>query len=201
MEDSLVHGYLACVSYMDAQVGKLLTTLEKKGVADRTIVVLLGDHGYKFGDFGSWCKDTHYDLDTHVPLIIHHPDLPAARTKSITELIDVYPTLVAATETKTAQDLSGISLLPLFDNPEKSLKKAAFSQRPRKKDKVYGYSVRTDDFRLVKWVDYAVPEKTVNLELYDYRNDPMELVNVANQMEYKVVQATLLEELQGTIER
>ena len=178
-----MHGYFACVSYMDAQVGKLLAKLDDLGVTENTIVVLFGDHGYKFGDFGNWCKDTHFDFDTRVPLTIHHPDKTGGHTRSIAELIDLYPTLVEATGiTEPPDHLSGISQMSLFDHPERSLKTAAFSQRPRKK--VYGYSVRTKDLRMVKWVSRSKPDSVVSLELYDYSKHPVEQENVAYKDEY-----------------
>ncbi len=181
--DTLLHGYFACVSYMDAQVGKLLAKLDELGVTENTIVVLFGDHGYKFGDFDNWCKDTHFDFDTRVPLIIHHPDKTGGHTQSIAELIDLYPTLVEAAGVAEPPDhLSGISQMSLFDHPEQSLKTAAFSQRPRKK--VYGYSVRTKDLRMVKWVSRSMQDSVVSLELYDYSKHPVEQENVAYKDEY-----------------
>ncbi|MBV6647310.1 MAG: sulfatase-like hydrolase/transferase, partial [Cyclobacteriaceae bacterium] len=188
--DTLLHGYYACISYMDAQVGKLLTALEEKGLKDNTIVVLFGDHGFKLGDFNDWCKDTHYELDTRVPLILHHPDKPAGRTSSITELIDLYPTLIeAAGVKKNSQSLSGTDLTPLFDKTNQKLKKAAFSQRPRKK--VVGFSVRTENYRLVKWISKTNRDSTVAMELYDYTKSPIELKNVADDDDYLHIQEEL----------
>lgn len=168
LQDTLVHGYCACISYMDAQIGRLMRKLEELEVADKTIVVVFGDHGYKLGDFNDWCKNTHYELDTRVPLIIHHPLRNGGKTKSISELVDVYPTLVEANGfTEIPHEFAGISLMPLFSQPELELKQAAFSERPR--DDYFGYSVRTKDFRLIKWVDKKNPEN-IHLELYKYND-------------------------------
>lgn len=196
LSDTLVHGYYACISYMDAQVGRLLEALEMKGVADNTIVMLYGDHGYKLGDMGDWCKNTHYELDTRVPLMIHLPGRPPGRTRSLTELIDLYPTLLAATGVGEAPpNLSGTSLLPLFEDPEQELKPAAFTIRPR--SEVEGYSVRTRDCRLVRWTSREFPDSVVFLEFYDYTQSPVEQVNRAYDSAYRHQVEAHLELLQG----
>lgn len=198
MGDTLFHGYYACVSYMDAQVGKLLDKLEEKKLSENTIVVLFGDHGYKLGDFNEWCKDTHYELDLRVPLIIHHPDKPSSRTQSMTELIDVYPTLVSGAGLDLPnQALSGTNLMPLFDDSDTHLKSFSFAQRPRKK--IYGYSVRSENHRLVKWVSKNNPDSLVSLELYDYNQSPIEVENVANRQETKAIQNELMQTLKEEI--
>lgn len=189
MGDSLFHGYYACVSYTDAQVGKLLAMLRELGYGENTIVVLLGDHGFKLGDFNDWAKNTHFELDTRVPLILHHPDFPAGRTSSTTELIDLYPTLVSgAGLPDPSHALSGSDLMPLFADPASPLKTAAFSQRPR--GKWEGYSVRTDDFRLVKWIRKDDPTNTF-IELYDYRDSAIERKNLAGIPAYRSTQKQL----------
>ncbi len=193
LADTLVHGYYACVSYMDAQVGRLMDRLEEKQLMENTIIVLLGDHGYMLGEMDEWCKNTHYELSSRVPLIIQHPDKPTGRTSSITELIDVYPTLVAAAELPEPenQSFSGINLMPLFDNPNQMLKNAAFGQRPRRK--VEGFTVRTDRYRLVKWIDKKDPDSTWVVELYDYEKSPIEKTNLADDPAYQEKKAELLE--------
>ena len=189
--DTLVHGYFACISYMDAQVGRILSELERLGKTESTIVVLFGDHGYKLGEYGDWCKNTHYDYDTRVPLILHHPDKAGQRTSSLAELVDVYPTLIEAAGFKDGPaQLTGKSLMPLFENPELQIKEAAFAQRPRKR--VYGYSVRTANHKLIKWVDREDPDSVAYLELYDLTHGRVEEQNVAHQPRYKEVQKKLL---------
>ncbi len=192
LEDTLVHGYYACISYMDVQVGRLLDKLENMDVDDNTVVVLIGDHGYKLGDFGDWCKNTHYELDTRIPLLIHMPGKTAARTSSITELIDLYPTLVEATGAgDQPPHLPGTSLLPLFENPDSSLKRGAITIRPR--EHIHGYSIRTENHRLVKWLSKENPDSIVKLELYDYSQDPLERVNLADDPAYHEVLNSHLE--------
>lgn len=169
---------------MDAQVGRLLAKLKELEVDDNTVVVLFGDHGYKLGDFGDWCKNTHYELDTRVPLLIHIPGKTAARTSSITELIDLYPTLVEATGVgDQPHHLPGKSLMPLFINPTASLKPGAITIRPR--EHVDGYSIRTENHRLVKWVSKDNPDSIVKLELYNYSYDPLERLNLADDPAYR----------------
>lgn len=184
LEDTLVHGYFACVSYMDAQVGRLLDKLKEMELDDQTVVVLFGDHGYKLGDFNDWCKNTHYELDTRIPLLIHIPGKIATRTSSITELIDLYPTLIEATGIEDQpRHLPGKSLIPLFDNPNVSLRPGAITIRPR--EHVDGYSIRTENMRLVKWVSKDNPDSIVKLEFYDYSEFPLERVNLADDPAYE----------------
>ncbi len=161
--------------------------------------MLLGDHGYMFEEMDEWCKNTHYELSSRVPLIIHHPDKPAGRTSSITELIDVYPTLVAAAELPEPenQPFSGINLMPLFDNPDQMLKNAAFGQRPRRK--VEGFTVRTNRYRLVKWVDKKNPDSTWMVELYDYGKSSIERTNVADDLAYQETKTELLQLIENEI--
>jgi arylsulfatase A-like enzyme len=171
---------------LDAQVGRLLDKLEEMDVDDHTIIVLFGDHGYKLGDFNDWCKNTHYELDTRVPLLIHIPGKTGARTGAITELIDLYPTLAEATGVGDPPGhLPGISLMPLFENPDILLKQGAITIRPRKH--LHGYSIRTENTRLVKWISKEHPDSIVKLELYDYSDDLLERVNLADDPAYQEV--------------
>ena len=189
--DTLVHGYYACISYMDAQVGKLMDKLEELGVTDNTIVILYGDHGFKLGDFNDWCKNTHFDLDNRVPLIIHHPGKAGGRTKSLAELVDIYPTLVDAAGDKLPDhELAGVSLMPIFENPETKVKEAAFSERPR--SKVTGFSMRTENHRLIKWLSKENPDSVAFLELYEYGKNNLETKNLANDPDYEDIRTELL---------
>ena len=184
MADSLVHGYFACVSYQDAQVGRLLDRLDQMGIAENTIIVLFGDHGYKLGDLDDWGKSTHFELDTRVPLMLQIPGKEAARSSSLTELVDLYPTLIEATGTGEIPDhLNGKSLMPLFENPGQQLKEGAISIRYR--SHVSGYSVRTERFRLVKWISRQNPDSLEYLELYDYSSNSLEQKNLAEYPEYR----------------
>lgn len=131
---TLKHAYLACVSYVDAQIGRMLAALEESGVSDNTIVILWSDHGYHLGDMGIWCKATNYELATRVPLMIRTPDMPAtsrgAKTDALVELVDMYPTLCDLAGLELPDHLEGHSFLPLLADPNIDWKQAAFSQFP-----------------------------------------------------------------------
>ena len=168
----LIHGYYACVSFMDAQVGKLLAELDRLNLRKDTIVILWGDHGWKLGEYSQWSKHTNFELDTHVPMIISDPDYPqGVRVNALTEFVDIYPTLAESCGLPLPESLEGASMVPLLENPRRAWKKAAFSQYPRPKN-IMGYSMRTDQFRYTEWQDKKNGEVKFR-ELYDLRNDPL----------------------------
>lgn len=168
----LIHGYYACVSYMDAQVGKLLAELDRLDLRKDTIVILWGDHGWKLGEYSQWSKHTNFELDTHVPMIIADPDHPkGVRVNALTEFVDIYPTLSELCGLPLPQGLEGTSVVPLLENPKKKWKNAAFSQYPRPKN-MMGYSMRTDRYRYTEWQDQKSGEVKFR-ELYDLKNDPL----------------------------
>ncbi|MRT91965.1 sulfatase [Ancylomarina sp. 16SWW S1-10-2] len=131
---TLKHGYLACVSYADAQIGKMIKALDDAGVRDNTIIILWGDHGWHLGDMGIWGKATNYEISTRVPLMIWTPDMPnenrGVTTKALVELVDMYPTLCELAGIEKPAHLEGQSFVPLLTNPEKEWKSAVFSQFP-----------------------------------------------------------------------
>jgi iduronate 2-sulfatase len=171
---NLRHGYYACVSYVDAQIGKLLDTLDQLGMADNTIVVLWGDHGFALGEQQRWCKGTNFELDTRVPLMIRSPQLPmpGAATESLVEVVDIYPTLAEMAGLQPPEDLSGQSLVPILKSPAAQVRDEVLSQfaRPfnQKAPEFMGYSVRTNTHRYTRWISWA-DRQTVSEELYDYR--------------------------------
>ncbi len=172
MTKELIHGYYACVSYTDAQVGKLMKELDRLDLRKDTIVIIWGDHGWKLGEYSDWCKHTNFELDTHVPMIISDPDYPKGkRVNALTEFVDIYPTLSELCGLPVAKDLEGTSVVPLMNDPKKPWKKAAFSQYPRGK-KIMGYSIRTDQYRYTEWIDVKTRE-VGDKELYDLTNDPL----------------------------
>ncbi|HCK11241.1 MAG TPA: iduronate sulfatase [Candidatus Latescibacteria bacterium] len=181
----LIHGYYACVSYIDEQIGKLIDRVKVLGLWENTAIVLWGDHGWKLGEHGLWCKHTNFELDTHSPLIVRVPGQASVGkpSDSLVEFVDIYPTLTEAAGHKQPDHLEGTSLLPLLDNPDRAWKLAAFSQYPRPKN-MMGYSMRTDRYRYTEWVDRETGEVGAR-ELYDHVNDPNENANVANRAENK----------------
>ncbi|WP_395095006.1 sulfatase-like hydrolase/transferase [Armatimonas sp.] len=195
----LRHGYYAAISYMDAQVGKVLDALKAEGLDKNTIVVLWGDHGWQLGDHGLWHKHTNFERATHAPLIISVPGMKNAgkKTVSLAEFVDIYPTLAELAGLSVPVGLDGTSLKPILDNPSASVKKVAISQYPRSADgePVMGYSVRDPRWRLTLWRSRKT-NATIATELYDEQNDPKELVNVASKPENAVIIARLTAELE-----
>ncbi|MFV1994663.1 MAG: sulfatase, partial [Verrucomicrobiales bacterium] len=180
----LKHGYYAAVSFIDACVGKLLDGLDSLGIADNTIVVLWGDHGWKLGEHGAWCKHTNFENDANAPLLLAAPGQndPGARTTALVEFVDIYPTLCELAGLEKPGHLEGSSFAPLLDDAKRPWKRAAFSQYPRRK--AMGYSMKTDDFRFTLWVDRDNHDEVLATELYDHRRDPAENENVAANPEY-----------------
>ena len=179
------HGYLANVSYLDAQIGKLLDELDRLSLADTTIVVFWSDHGYHLGEQTLWAKTSNFELDARVPLIIVLPKSRSAgtTTESLAELMDLYPTLVELCRLPKVKGLDGVSLAPVLSSPRKSVRKAALTQHPRPAyyqgaPETMGYSVRTDRFRYTEWRDWK-SGNTIARELYDHGADPDETRNVA----------------------
>ncbi|MGJ8695364.1 MAG: sulfatase [Verrucomicrobiaceae bacterium] len=131
---TLKHGYLACVSYIDAQIGRTLEELEKAGLRENTIVIVWGDHGWHLGDMGVWGKATNYEIATRVPLMIWTPDMPkgsrGVKTDALVELVDMYPTLCELAGLSQPGHLEGTSFAPLLKNPRQAWERAAFSQFP-----------------------------------------------------------------------
>lgn len=131
---ALKHAYLASVSYVDAQIGRMLAALEKAGMRDKTTIIVWGDHGWHLGDMGIWGKATNYEIATRVPLILWTPDMPkrtrGKSTDALVELVDMYPTLCDLAGLDKPAHLEGHSFAPLLDNPAQAWKQAAFSQFP-----------------------------------------------------------------------
>ncbi len=187
----LVHGYYAAVSYMDAQVGRVLDALKEQGLADDTVVILWGDHGWHLGDHGMWCKHTNYERATRAALVMSVPGQKAAGkpTDALVEFVDIYPTLAGVCGLPTPAGVEGHSFAPLLDDPKRPWKAAAFSQYPRTdKDAgpLMGYAVRTDRYRYVEWRK-RTGTGVVARELYDHTSDPGEDRNVAGDAANKAV--------------
>ncbi len=187
----LIHGYYACVSYVDALLGKIIDDLKKRDLYDNTIIVLWGDHGWKLGDFGQWCKLTNYEIDTRVPMMIRVPELAddGRRSNSLVELVDIFPSLCDLAGIPTVDVLQGDSFKPILENEQAITKVTAFSQFTRgTRDLNYGvfgkeymgYAMRTATHRYVRWVKQSNQE-TIAEELYDLSLSNMESVNIINK--------------------
>jgi iduronate 2-sulfatase len=195
---NLRHGYYAFISYMDAQVGKVLDALEKEGLADNTIIVLWGDHGWQLGDHGLWHKHTNFELATRAPLLISVPGSKTAgqQCSATVEFVDVYPTLAELCGLPNPTGLSGRSLKTFINNPSASSTKVAISQYPKKapEGQVMGYSIRNDRYRAT-FYRLRNGSQVVGTELYDEQNDPNETVSLANKPEHKELLETLAKHL------
>ena len=188
------HGYFANISYMDAQIGKVLNALEESGAAENTIIVFFADHGYHIGEHSLWGKTSDFEFDAHVPLFIRdlRPENRGRKTSALVELVDLFPTLVDLCNLPQPSKLDGVSLVPILKEPAKTVKQAAFTQHPRpayydrepsKQPKAMGYSVRTAKVRYTEWRDWVTKEVSAR-ELYLTEVDPAELKNVAGDERY-----------------
>jgi len=191
----LIHAYFACISYIDAQIGRLLTTLENTGLARNTVVMLWGDHGWHLGENGTWGKHTNLEWGTHSPLLLRVPGQPNAGvgTDGLAEFVDVYPTLAEACGLPVPEHCEGTSLMPLVGNPSRPWKSAAFSQFRKTINGIpcMGYTMRTDQFRYTEWRKRNNLADMVARELYDHRHNHDENENVADGAAY----AKIVEEL------
>ena len=202
----LRHGYYASISYVDAQIGKVLDELERHGLQENTIVVFWSDHGFHLGEHGLWAKTSNFELDAQVPLIIATPNGKGGqRTKALVELLDLYPTLVDLCDLpKPKRTLEGASLRPILESPAKKVKSAALTWHPRpaypaagKDPDAMGYSMRTARYRYTEWRDFETG-KVLATELYDHGTDPHETQNVATAEDNAEVVKKLREQLRRT---
>ncbi len=169
-----LRAYLACISFVDAQVGKVLDALKATGHDRDTIVVLVSDHGYHLGERGWWNKNTLFELTARTPMIVYTPQMKAAGQpcSRLVEFVDIYPTIAEYCGLTPPDNLAGRSFLPLLDNPDQSWKDAAFMQLVR--GPVDGRTVRTERWRYTEWDGGAE-----GVELYDHDTDPGEYHNLA----------------------
>lgn len=197
-QKELIHGYYASVSYIDAQIGRVMAELKASGLDKNTVVVLWGDHGWHLGDHNLWCKHSNFENATRVPLIITAPGYKPSEYKHPAELLDIFPTLCELTAVPTPSHLQGLSLVPALESKHNMVKPIAVSQFSRGQRE--GYSIRSDRFRLTLWMNnkyktyLPFDEKLIYAgELYDYTNDPLETLNVFDSESYAKVKAQLFQ--------
>jgi uncharacterized sulfatase len=184
-----IRAYYASVSFMDAQVGRLLDAMDRLNLWEDTIVIFISDHGWLLGEHGCWQKMHLFEESARVPMIIAAPNskAPGKSCDRVAELIDIYPTVADLCGVKLAHAVDGMSLKKQLDDPTLPFKKGAYTQVTRgapKKDGFMGYSVRTERWRYNEW---DAGKKGV--ELYDHQNDPKEHKNLANDAKYvKVIE-------------
>lgn len=180
---TLIHGYHAALSYMDAQLGKVLDELDRLNLATNTIILLWGDHGWHLGDHGWWCKHTNFEQATRIPLIVSAPGVKPAGARAanaLVETVDIYPTLVELAglpAPRVPQGIEGKSFVSVLRDPARALKEHVFHVYPR--GERIGRAVRTARHRLVEWKVPGAAADTAEVELYDYMDDPLETKNLA----------------------
>jgi len=195
-QKELIHGYMASISYIDAQLGKLLDELDRLKLTDNTVIVLWGDHGYHLGDHTLWNKHSNFEQATRIPLMFSGPGITKnVKVNTPVELIDVFPTLFDLANVKQSAQTDGKSLVTLLDTNSKNNIKTeiALSQYPRQGDKM-GYSVRTERYRYTEWHGNKYnteqpynPANIVGVELYDFVSDPLESTNHAKETKYDAI--------------
>jgi arylsulfatase A-like enzyme len=173
MVRTLVHGYYACTTYADAQIGRVLQSLDELNLRDNTVIILWGDHGWNLGEHGLWCKHCNFETSLHSPMIIAAPGFESGQSSdALTEFVDIYPTLNELAGLEQPEHLEGTSVVPLMENPRREWKEAVFSRY------YAGDSVKNDRYRYTEWKNDQ-GEVYANM-LYDHHKDPAENVNIAD---------------------
>lgn len=183
LKRKLIHGYYASVSYMDAQLGKVIAELKRLKLDENTIILLWGDHGWHLGDHAIWTKHTNFEQANRIPLIIKAPGITKAGsvTHQFAETVDIYPTLAALAglpRPSVAQPFDGIDLMPVLQDATMQLKDHAYHAFPM--GGYLGEAIRTDRYRMVRWTPMQRDDREVLYELYDYKEDPLETINMAS---------------------
>jgi len=217
----MIHGYYACISYVDALVGRLLAELDRLGLTENTIIMLWGDHGFSLGENSMWAKLTNLEMSTRAPLMVALPDGRGAgqHSDALVEFVDMYPSLSELAGLPLPAHLEGTSFVPLLTDPQRPWKSAAFSQylrpaianyrvnplaidtplgyRDYPKTATMGYSMRTDRYRFTLWQEDGHPEVNRGIELYDHQLDPAENVNIAGHPEQAELVGQLTQKLRA----
>jgi arylsulfatase A-like enzyme len=170
-----IQAYWASITFMDTQVGHVLDALDRLGLANNTIVVFTSDHGYHLGDHGLWQKMSLFERSARVPLIIAAPGAKArgVAARGLAELVDLYPTLAGLAGLTPKDQLDGVSLAPMLQNPAATVKDAAFTQARN------GYAIRTDRWRYIEW-----DGGEQGTQLYDMERDPGQTANLAKDAQH-----------------
>jgi arylsulfatase A-like enzyme len=180
-----MRAYFAGISYMDEQLGVLLSHMQGEGLLKNTVIVFMGDHGYQVGEKGYWNKGVLFERSCRAPLIIAAPGMKAAggTCDRIVEFIDIFPTLTELADMENPEGLDGTSLVPLLANPQAKRREVAYSYCNADR------AVRDPRFRYIVW-------KGGGSALYDHQKDPAEHYNLADNPEY----APVVERMQGLID-
>ena len=196
LSKEIKEAYYATISFMDAQIGRVLDALKKSGLDKNTIVVFSSDHGYHLGEHGHWQKQTLFDRSTRVPLIFSGPGIrKGKRSNSPVELIDIYPTIMDLTKIQTPEHVVGKSLLPIFNDTNFKIRNSALTRLNVMQGGGNGYSIKSERYRLTKWGEKG----ELGYELYDHKNDKEELINLVENKEYFKVLDSLKKEIDKRI--
>lgn len=184
-----IQAYHASISFMDAQVGRVLAALDRLGLADRTTIVFTSDHGYHLGDHGLWQKDSLFERSARVPLIIAAPGTRGRGqvARGVVELLDLYPTLADLCGLAAPAYVDGVSLRPMLEDPNREVKQGAITQSRRRATGRDGYSVRSGAWRYTEW---DTPEG-IRRQLFNEETDPGETRNLADAPEHAELIAKL----------
>lgn len=201
LKQQALQAYLASISFMDAQVGRVTSALERLGLADNTIIVFTSDHGYHMGEHGLWQKMSLFEESARVPLLIVAPRVTTAGTVNTAPIsqVDLFPTLANLCQVSAPDNLQGQDLTPLLTDPQQQGRGWALTQVTRSRrsadrsgnETYFGYSLRTTRWRYTEW-----DGGEAGRELYDHQSDPRELVNLATDPSYQHIvheQAALLQ--------
>lgn len=191
LKRKLIHGYYASMSYMDAQLGRVLDELERLELTKNTIIVLWGDHGWHLGDHGTWTKHTNFEQATRIPVIFVAPGVtqPGSKSEQPVETVDIYPTLIRLAglgNPNVPQPMDGTNLVPVLKNGKEWVKDHVYHAYI--KQGYLGEAIRTLQYRMVRWTHIKDESKDVLYELYDYKNDPHETKNLAEVNPGKVAE-------------
>ncbi|MGB0371327.1 MAG: sulfatase [Opitutales bacterium] len=187
-----LQAYLATVTFADSQFGRVMDVLDKTGLSEDTIVIVMSDHGYHIGEHFMFGKVTLFEESARVPLAIRVPGMESSgeTTSSFAELVDIYPTLTDLTGVDTPEHVQGTSLVPIIEDPSVSVRDSAYTVVTR--PGTVGQAIRSENWRFARWgSDKAI-------ELYDLEDDPDEYNNLANNPEYASVVKSLLDQLNDT---
>jgi iduronate 2-sulfatase len=197
-----LQAYYASITYMDAQVGKVLDALDRNGLAENTVVVFTSDHGYHVGEHGLWQKMSLFEESSRVPLIIAAPGTAAAGSRAAAPVsqVDLFPTLAELCGVQTPDNIQGQSLVPMLKDPTATGRNWALTQVTRgggrnSGKQYFGYSLRTPRWRYTEWDDGGAEGR----ELYDHDADPRELTNLASRPEHAATIAELSAQLAAAV--
>jgi len=201
----LIHGYMACISYIDAQLGKLLDELDRRNITDKTVIVLWGDHGFHLGDHTEWCKHSNFEQATRIPFMFAGPGVEKnQKSHHPVNLVDLFPTVFDLAGVAQHSQADGKSLVPLLDNNSATTIEMDYAYHQYKRGAKMGYSIRTDRYRYTEWHDNNYRSydnynnsKISGRELYDYETDPLETRNLVKEANYTTIAKELKSKLKS----